>query len=149
IGGSATFFSASASHFTPVQLVGIVGRDYPMAKLDRLKGKGVDLGGLEVADGASFRWKGRYGHDLNSAETLDTQLGVFSTFKPKIPDAFRRTPVVFLANIDPVLQLEVLKQVERPKFVACDTMNFWIQSRKNELLELLGHVDLMALNDGE
>jgi len=149
LGGSATFFSASASHFTPVQLVGVVGSDYPMAKLEPLGRRGVDLAGLECAAGESFRWRGRYRHDLNSAETLETRLGVFSHFSPKIPEQFRRAPFVFLGNIDPRLQLEVLRQVERPRLVACDTMNFWIESRRNELLELLGKVDLITLNDGE
>jgi len=115
LGGSGTFFSSSASHFTPVQLVGVVGDD----------------------------------HDLNSAETLETHLGVFSHFRPKIPEQFKRSPFVFLANIDPRLQLQVLEQVETPRLVACDTMNFWIESRRPELVELLGHVDLITLNDAE
>ncbi|MBK8249070.1 MAG: sugar kinase [Gemmatimonadetes bacterium] len=149
LGGSGTFFAASASHFTPVQLVGVVGSDYPVQKLEALRARGVDLGGLEQADGESFRWRGRYRHDLNSAETLETRLGVFSHFRPKIPAAFRQAPFVFLANIDPRLQLEVLKQVERPRLVACDTMNFWIESRRADLVELLKHVDVLLLNDGE
>jgi len=149
IGGSATFFSAAASHLTPVQLVGVVGDDYPTDRLEPLARRGVDLRGLERADGESFRWRGRYRHDLNAAETLETRLGVFSHFRPKIPEAFRRAPFVFLANIDPRLQLEVLKQVERPKLVACDTMNFWIESRRPDLLTLLEQVDLVTLNDGE
>ena len=149
LGGSATFFSASASHFTPVQVVGVVGSDYPFDRLSPLTTRGVDLAGVERAEGESFRWRGRYRHDLNSAETLETHLGVFSQFRPKIPEQFKRAPFVFLANIDPRLQLDVLRQVERPKLVACDTMNFWIESRRPELLELLGHVDLVTLNDGE
>ena len=149
LGGSATFFSASASHLTPVQLVGVVGSDYPVDKLQPLRERGVDLAGLERVEGESFRWRGRYRHDLNSAETLETRLGVFSGFRPKIPAQFRRAPFVFLANIDPRLQLEVLRQVERPKLVACDTMNFWIESRREELLELLNHVDLITLNEAE
>jgi sugar/nucleoside kinase (ribokinase family) len=149
LGGSANYFSASASHQTPVQLVGVVGSDYPVAKLDALKARGVDFAGLELAEGESFRWRGRYRHDLNSAETLETKLGVFSHFKPKIPDQFKSAEYVFLANIDPRLQLDVLSQVQRPKLVACDTMNFWIESRRPELLELLGKVDLITLNDGE
>jgi sugar/nucleoside kinase (ribokinase family) len=149
LGGSATFFSAAASIFTPVQLVGVVGNDYPMEKLQPLADRGVDLAGLEQADGPSFRWRGRYRHDLNSAETLETHLGVFSRFSPKIPEQFRKAPFVFLGNIDPRLQLEVLQQVERPKLVACDTMNFWIQSRRPDLIELLSHVDMVTLNDGE
>ncbi len=149
IGGSGTFFSSSASHFAPVQLVGVVGDDYPLEKLEPLSARGVDLSGLERATGSSFRWRGRYRHDLNSAETLETHLGVFSNFRPKIPEQFRNAPFVFLANIDPRLQLQVLEQVEKPRLVACDTMNFWIESRRPELVELLGHVDLITLNDGE
>ncbi|HEX6251942.1 MAG TPA: PfkB family carbohydrate kinase [Gemmatimonadaceae bacterium] len=149
LGGSGTFFSASASHFTPVQLVGVVGEDYPRTDLEPLAAKGVDLSGLETAEGSSFRWRGRYDHDLNSAETLETHLGVFSRFSPKIPDSFRDAPFVFLANIDPRLQLDVLSQVRKPRLVAADTMNFWIESRRPELVELLGRVDLLMLNDAE
>ncbi|MBX6331979.1 MAG: sugar kinase [Gemmatimonadaceae bacterium] len=149
LGGSATFFSASASLLTAVQLVGVVGSDYPMDQLAPLAMRGVDLAGLECTEGESFRWRGRYRHDLNSAETLETRLGVFSHFRPKIPEQFRRAPFVFLGNIDPRLQLDVLRQVERPKLVACDTMNFWIESRRADLLELLAHVDILTLNDGE
>ena len=149
LGGSAIFFSASASLLAPVQLVGVIGNDYPEHELDPLAQRGVDLTGLERADGPSFRWRGRYRHDLNTAETLETHLGVFSHFSPKIPPAFRKAPFVFLGNIDPRLQLEVLQQVEKPKLVACDTMNFWIESRRPDLLKLLERVDLITLNDAE
>lgn len=149
IGGSATYFSASASHLTPVQLVGVVGDDYPLDRLQALAERRVDLAGLQREDGSSFRWRGRYRHDLNTAETLETHLGVFSHFRPSIPEQFRKAPYVFLANIDPRLQLDVLSQVERPKLVACDTMNFWIESRRPDLLALLERVDLITLNDAE
>ena len=149
LGGSATFFSASASNLVPVQVVGVVGSDYPVDKLEPLKKRGVDFAGLERAEGSSFRWRGRYRHDLNSAETLETHLGVFSNFHPKIPAQFRKAPFVFLGNIDPRLQLEVLTQIEKPKLVACDTMNFWIESRRPDLVKLLEHVDAITLNDGE
>ena len=149
LGGSGTFFSASASHFTPVRLVGVVGDDYPIDKLQVLAERGVDLTGVERMEGESFRWRGRYRHDLNSAETLETRLGVFSHFRPKIPEQFKKTPYVFLANIDPRLQLEVLRQVEQPKLVACDTMNFWIESRRSDLMLLLPHVNILLLNDAE
>jgi sugar/nucleoside kinase (ribokinase family) len=149
LGGAGTFFSASASHFTPVRLIGVVGADYPVDKLQVLASRCVDLSGVERADGESFRWRGRYRHDLNAAETLETRLGVFSNFRPKIPDQFRQTPYVFLANIDPRLQLDVLRQMQQPKLVACDTMNFWIESRRSDLLELMGKVDIMLLNDAE
>jgi sugar/nucleoside kinase (ribokinase family) len=120
-----------------------------MEKLEPLKKRGVDFSGLEKADGDSFRWRGRYRHDLNSAETLETHLGVFSRFSPKIPEKLRSSPYLFLGNIDPRLQLDVLSQVTKPKLIACDTMNFWIQSRRPELLELLGRVDMVTLNDAE
>ncbi len=149
LGGSAVHFSASASHLAPVQLVGVIGDDYPVEKLAPLEQRGVDLSGLERASGESFLWRGRYSHDLNGAETLETRLGVFSNFRPKIPEQFRRAPYVFLGNIDPRLQLEVLNQVDRPKLVACDTMNFWIESRRADLIELLAHVDMVTLNDAE
>src|SRR4030088_218019 len=149
LGGSATFFSASASHLTKVSVVGVIGSDYPKKKREPLKKRGVDFSGLERAEGQSFRWRGRYRHDLNSAETLETHLGVFSHFSPKIPPQFKRAPFVFLANIDPRLQLDVLNQVERPKLVACDTMNFWIESRRPDIMALIKHVDLITLNDSE
>lgn len=149
LGGSGTYFSASASHLTEVQLVGVVGNDYPLDKLRQLEKRNVDLSGIEQADGASFRWRGRYRHDLNSAETLETHLGVFSHFQPKIPAQWTEPEFLFLANIDPRLQLAVLKQVKRPRLVASDTMNFWIESRRPELLEVIKHVDLLTLNDGE
>ena len=149
LGGSGTFFSASASHLTDVQLVGVVGNDYPLDKLRELEKRNVDLSGIEQADGPSFRWRGRYRHDLNSAETLETHLGVFSHFQPKIPVKWAEPEFLFLANIDPRLQLAVLKQVKRPRLVASDTMNFWIESRRPELLEVIKHVDLLTLNDGE
>lgn len=149
LGGSATYFSASASHHTRVQLVGVVGDDFPVDRLQELAARGVDLAGLERMEGESFRWRGRYRHDLNVAETLETRLGVFSHFRPKIPAQFRRARYVFLGNIDPRLQLDVLDQVEHPRLVACDTMNFWIESRRADLLRLLGRVHLITLNDAE
>ncbi len=150
LGGSGNFFSASASHLAPVQLVGVIGNDYPIDELEaKFAGRAIDLAGVERADGASFRWRGRYRHDLNVAETLETHLGVFSNFRPKIPEQFRTAPFVFLGNIDPRLQLEVLDQVAKPKLVACDTMNFWIESRRPDLLKLLERVDLITLNDAE
>src|ERR1043165_7679724 len=150
LGGSGNFFAASASHLAPVQLVGVIGSDYPIDKLERaFASRPIDLAGLERADGTSFRWRGRYRHDLNMAETLETHLGVFSNFSPKIPAQFRDAPFVFLGNIDPRLQLDVLTQVTKPKLVACDTMNFWIESRRPDLLNLLGRVDVITLNDAE
>jgi sugar/nucleoside kinase (ribokinase family) len=149
LGGSANYFSAAASLFTPVQLVGVVGNDYPIEELDFLGQRGVDLGGLARAEGESFRWAGAYHYDMNTAETLETRLGVFADFKPHIPERFRDAEYVLLANIDPLLQLEVRVQVRCPRFVACDTMNFWIESKRESLLELLGRVDLLFANDAE
>ena len=149
LGGSATFFSAAASLFGPVQLVGVVGDDYPVDALGFLSERGVDLSGLEQARGESFRWSGVYSFDLNSRETLETRLGVFADFEPKIPEGFRDAEWVFLGNIDPELQLGVLDQVHRPKFVACDTMNLWIDIKRDRLLELLKRVDLLLVNDAE
>jgi sugar/nucleoside kinase (ribokinase family) len=149
LGGSATFFSAAASLFCPVQLVGVVGDDYPLDALSFLAERGVDLAGLEQAPGESFRWAGRYAFDLNSRETLETRLGVFADFAPKIPDQFRDAEWVFLGNIDPELQINVLDQVHQPRLVACDTMNLWIDIKRERLLELLGRVDLLLVNDAE
>ncbi|HET7464477.1 MAG TPA: PfkB family carbohydrate kinase [Longimicrobium sp.] len=149
LGGSATFFSAAASLFGPVQLVGVVGSDYPVDALGFLADRGVDLSGLEQAPGESFRWSGVYSYDLNSRETLETRLGVFAEFQPKIPEGFRDAEWVFLGNIDPELQLNVLDQVRAPKFVACDTMNLWIDIKRDALMRLLGRVDLLLVNDGE
>jgi sugar/nucleoside kinase (ribokinase family) len=149
LGGSATFFSAAASLFGPVQLVGVVGADYPVEALGFLAERGVDLSGLEQAEGESFRWSGVYSYDLNSRETLETRLGVFADFEPKIPEGFRDAEWVFLGNIDPELQLGVLDQVHQPKFVACDTMNLWIDIKRDRLLELMKRVDLLLVNDGE
>ena len=149
LGGSATFFSAAASLFCKVQLVGVVGDDYPVEDLDFLSQRGVDLAGLEQDKGESFRWSGVYSYDLNSRETRDTRLGVFADFKPRIPDNFRDAEWVFLGNIDPELQNDVLNQVTKPKLVACDTMNYWINGKREELLKLLERVDLLLVNDTE
>jgi sugar/nucleoside kinase (ribokinase family) len=149
LGGSAVYFAASASMFAPVLLVGVVGEDFPVEQLDFLADRGVDLAGLTRAKGESFRWSGVYRYDMNSAETRETRLGVFAEFQPVIPDEFRSARCVLLANIDPVLQLDVLEQVTEPRFVACDTMNFWIESKRDDLLRLLGRVDMLFANDAE
>jgi sugar/nucleoside kinase (ribokinase family) len=149
LGGSAVYFSVAGSLLHPVQVVGVVGSDYPVAELDRLAPRGIDWSGVEHAAGESFRWKGKYSYDLQSRETLETRLGVFADFQPKLPEAFRSAEFLFLGNIDPELQLGVLSQVRQPKLVVCDTMNYWIQSRKPQLLDLLSRVDLLMVNDGE
>lgn len=149
VGGSATFFAAAASLLHPVQLVAVVGSDYPIDELRFLEARGVEFAGLTQEDGESFRWSGVYSHDLNSRETLETRLGVFAEFQPTIPESFRGAEWVFLGNIHPALQLDVLEQIERPRLVACDTMNYWIESTPDELLALLGRVDLLMVNDSE
>ena len=149
LGGSATFFTAAASCFCRVQLVGVVGEDFPQQGIDFLKSRDADLTGLVQVPGESFRWSGVYSYDLNSRETLDTRLGVFADFKPHIPESFRDAEWVFLGNIHPALQIEVLDQIRQPKLVACDTMNFWIEGERETLLELLGRVDLLLVNDSE
>lgn len=149
LGGSATYFSTSASFFTGVQLVAVVGEDFPEEPRQFLDSRGVDLTGLQTRPGKTFRWKGRYGYDLNEAQTLETHLNVFETFHPELPESYRQAKYVFLANIDPELQLEVLQQVEKPKLIACDTMNFWIDGKRDALVRTLGHVDILVINEAE
>ncbi len=149
IGGSGVFFTAAASLLCPVRLVGVVGDDYPMEKLDFLTERGADLSGVERAEGESFFWAGRYSHDLSSRDTLETRLGVFADFQPRVPDEFRDSRYVFLGNIDPVLQMEVLDQVREPAAVICDTMNYWIEGSRDALVELLKRVDILMVNDAE
>lgn len=149
LGGSATYFSLSASFFTSVKLVAVVGQDFPKEHTEFLKSRGVDTDGLEVATGETFRWRGRYGFDLNDAETIETRLNVFSSFDPKLPPPYRRTRYLFLANIDPDLQLKVLSQVKSPKLVALDTMNFWIAKKRESLKKVMGLVDVVIINEAE
>jgi sugar/nucleoside kinase (ribokinase family) len=149
LGGSAVFFTAAASLLHPVQVVGVVGDDYPLDDLGFLSGRGADLSGIETREGESFFWAGRYHFDLNTRDTLETRLGVFADFQPKIPASFRDARYVFLGNIDPVLQLDVLDQVEAPEVVACDTMNYWISGSRDALLELLGRVQILMVNEEE
>jgi sugar/nucleoside kinase (ribokinase family) len=149
LGGSAVYFSVAGSLLHPVQVVGVVGSDYPVRELEALAARGIDWSGVERAEGESFRWKGKYSYDLQSRETLETRLGVFAHFQPKIPASFRSAEYVFLGNIDPELQLGVLTQVQRPRLVVCDTMNYWIQGKKQALLELLRRVDVLMVNDSE
>ena len=148
-GGSASYFALAARFFAPVRLVAVVGRDFPPEHLRLLGDRGVDTRGLEVADGLCFRWGGEYGFDLNNRKTLFTHLNVFEHFHPKVPVEFRGTPVVFLGNIHPALQAEVLAQVESPVLVALDTMNLWIETARETLLEVLRRVDLLIVNDAE
>jgi sugar/nucleoside kinase (ribokinase family) len=149
LGGSGTYFSTSAAFFSPVNLVAVVGEDFPAEHVEFLRSRNIGLEGLQRAPGRTFRWKGRYGFDLNEAHTLDTQLNVFESFRPELPAGYEDAEYVFLANIDPDLQLEVLKQVRKPQLVACDTMNFWIGGKRESLLKTLRHVDMLLINEGE
>ncbi len=149
LGGSASYFSACASFFGPTRVVAVVGEDFPEEHLGFLASRGVDLAGLARKAGKTFRWRGRYEFDLNTAHTLETQLNVFAAFQPRLPDPYRDSDYVFLGNIDPDLQRAVLDQVRAPRLVACDTMNFWIDSKRESLLATLRRVDLLFVNDAE
>jgi sugar/nucleoside kinase (ribokinase family) len=149
LGGSASFFSVAASYFVPVNLVGVVGQDFGEEQLKAFAGRPIDLEGLERMEGKTFHWQGKYSWDLNSRDTICTDLNVFEFFKPKIPARYRGSEVVFLGNIDPVLQRDVLEQVERPRIVACDTMNFWIHGKAEELRRTLAKVQILLVNDAE
>jgi len=149
LGGSAVYFSVSASFFTTVYPVGVVGTDFPRTYISLLGQRGIDVNGIEIARGKTFRWAGKYGYDLNQAQTISTALNCFRDFSPKLRPEHRRLPYVFLANIDPNLQLMVLKKVAAPRFVACDSMNYWIQHERKALARLLKRVDVFILNDAE
>ena len=149
LGGSATYFSVSASFFSQVDLVACVGKDFRQQDVELLESRNIDLEGLEYMDGQTFRWKGEYGYDLNEAQTLDTQLNVFSDFRPTLPKKYQDSSYVFLGNIDPALQRQVLSQVQAPRLVACDTMNYWIEGHFKPLLETLKSVDILLVNDAE
>ncbi|MBI1746222.1 MAG: sugar kinase [Acidobacteria bacterium] len=149
LGGSATYFSMAASFFTEVSLVGVVGDDFGNEHVRLLSTKGIDLRGLERVPGKTFRWAGEYSYDLNNRTTLDTQLNVFADFKPRIIPEYQTLEYVFLGNIDPTLQRDVLRQIRKPVLVGCDTMNFWIERQYDSLIETLKFVDILVINDGE
>ena len=149
LGGAASYFSVAASFLAPVRLTAVVGTDFPDAHTKLLADRAVDLAGLERVSGKTFRWSGVYAKDFSTRTTLDTQLNVFQDFNPKLPAGWGNSEYVFLANIDPVLQLSVLEQAGKPRFVACDTMNFWIEGKRDALLKLLARVDMLLLNDEE
>lgn len=149
LGGSATYFSVAASYFTDVSIVAVVGTDFPADHIYFLKSKGIDTTGLLTEEGKTFRWAGAYGYDLNDRDTIETRLNVFENFRPSIPDHLKRSDFIFLANIDPELQGSVLDQVEDPRLSACDTMNFWIEGKRKQLLETISRVDVMVMNDSE
>jgi sugar/nucleoside kinase (ribokinase family) len=149
LGGSASYFSLSASHFAPVRIVAVVGEDFPREHRVLFESRGVDLSGLETAPGRTFRWRGEYSAELGHAHTLETQLNVFSAFHPRLDDRDRSCPYVFLANIDPDLQLEVLGQMREPRLTLSDTMNYWIARKPDRVLEVLRQVDVALLNEEE
>jgi sugar/nucleoside kinase (ribokinase family) len=151
LGGSATFISVAASYFTqPVRLVGVVGGDFPKNELEYLEEREIDLEGLQIIEnGKTFHWHGKYDYDLNSRETIVTELNVFADFDPVIPENFKKSRYLCLGNIDPVLQRKVFMQMENPKLVVADTMNFWIQGKNEELKEVLKHINVFILNDSE
>jgi sugar/nucleoside kinase (ribokinase family) len=149
LGGSASYFSIAASFFTDIRLVAVVGEDFPREHLSFFRERGVDLQGLQRLPGQTFRWSGRYGQDINERETISTCLNVFQDFRPEIPEEYRSSEYIFLANIDPELQLEVLKQVKSPKLTAGDTMNFWIEGKLNNVKEILKAIDILTINEEE
>jgi len=149
LGGSASYASVAASFFVPVNMVGIIGTDFPKNYIDLYRKHGIDLDGLQIADGKTFRWSGEYEWDLNKRRTLSVCLNVFETFQPNLPDSYKRTPYVFLANISPQLQMHVLAQVTTPKFIVADTMDLWIETQRDALTELLRKIDCLVLNESE
>ena len=149
LGGSATYFSVAASLFAKVSLVAVVGTDFSDDNVSLLRRSGVDLEGLQVCDGKTFRWSGSYDYDLNTAHTLDTQLNVFATFHPSLPPSYRTAPFLFLANIDPDLQYEVLQQAAGARLKVMDTMNFWIEGKRESLTKTIRAVDVVLMNEAE
>lgn len=146
LGGSATHFALSASRFAPVRLVGVVGKDFPREHIEMLKAQKIDVTGLEIADGKTFRWHGRFVGDMSRAETVSVELNVLATFQPKVPASFASTPFVLLGNASPEVQLSVLNQLKGPEFVMLDTMNLWISTQRAALLQLLPKVDAVCIN---
>lgn len=151
LGGSATYISLAASYFSgPIHFVGVVGEDFPKQYIRVLERHNIDLEGLQIVNGGkTFRWAGKYHYDLNVRDTLFTELNVFQTFNPVIPERFQKAQFVCLGNIDPFLQIRVLNQLKNPKFVVCDTMNYWIEGKKDSLIELLKKVNVLIINDSE
>lgn len=149
LGGSASYAATAASYFSPVNLVGIVGRDFPESEFDFWKSKKIDTAGVQRVEGKTFRWSGEYAWDMNTRETRSTELNVFEKFEPKLPESYRKTDFALLANIAPGLQMHVLKQMQKPRFVVADTMNLWIETTRPDLDALLSQVNLLILNDSE
>lgn len=149
LGGSAVYFSYAAAFFAKINLVGVVGNDYPFEKIKELETRGVDFSGLEVQPGESFHWSGRYHANMDQRDTIFTHLNVFETFNPKIPDQFKNSEIVFLANIHPALQLQVLDHVKKPELVVLDTMNLWIENNREDVNSIIDRCDILIINDSE
>ncbi|HJW49352.1 MAG TPA: PfkB family carbohydrate kinase [Candidatus Limnocylindria bacterium] len=149
LGGAASYFAIAARLYAPVRLVGVIGDDFLEKDVERLRARGIDLAGLERRPGKSFRWLGKYDYAMNTAETINTELGVFADWKPRVPEQFADSEFVFLANIDPEIQLATLRSVRAPKAIALDTMNYWIDHKRDALLEVLSHVDIVSVNETE
>lgn len=149
LGGSASYFSLAASYFAPVRLVGVIGQDFPQEYLDLFNQRGVDLEGLKTEKGESFHWRGRYHEDINIRDTLELHLNVLSGFVPRLPESYRDADYVFLGNIDPAMQIEVLNQIRRMRLVVCDTMDHWINESARELQAVLKRIEMLVINDSE
>lgn len=149
LGGSANHFSISASYFTPVKCISVVGEDFPKDHLKNLESRGIDLAGVTVASGKTFHWSGKYGYDLHEATTLETHLNVFEHFSPQVPESYQNSDFLFLGNILPKLQSKVRENLPKAKFVALDTMNFWIESQKDSLIDVLSQVNCLIINEAE
>ncbi len=149
LGGSCSYFALAASYFAPVNMVGVVGADFPDSERDFLASRGISLAGLETVEGSTFRWRGRYHDDMNTRDTLDLQLNVFASFNPRLPAAYRDSELVFLANIQPGLQSRVLQQLDAVQLVGADTIDHWINNDREGLKQLLAEVDLLSINDSE
>jgi len=149
LGGSCSYFALAASYFAPVNMVGVIGRDFPPAERDLLASRSINLEGLEEVDGRTFRWRGRYHEDMNVRDTLDLQLNVFGEFSPRLPESYRDSELVFLANIQPGLQKGVLGQLRTVRLVGADTMDHWIRGDRDALVDLLSDVDILSINDSE
>jgi len=149
LGGSAIYFSLSAINFAPVSIVAVVGEDFPKKHIQFLQDKGIDTQGLNIESGKTFHWEGEYSWDFSNPKTIKTDLNVFAGFDPKIPKDYQNSSYIFLANIDPTIQMKVLNQIKKPKLIACDTMNYWIENKRTELLKLFKKIDILIINEAE
>lgn len=149
LGGSASYFAVAASFFSPVKIVGIIGQDFPAEYLEIFSRRGIDLEGLQREQGDTFHWRGRYHEDLNVRDTVELHLNVLTKFAPRLPESYRNAEYVFLGNIDPMIQIEVLDQMQSMRMIACDTMDHWIQGSNRELRKVLARIEILVINDSE